>query len=504
MTADLETRLRALPEHLDGLRAPGDLAGSVRSRHRHARRQRLIVATAAVAALAVAGGSAVAVGTLRTSSAPAAAAPSVTSSVAPSATPPPHGPTPTDPHLRHWPTRGPLAGDATERALVLSDLDAAARAPGHDRWQVPSTGAPTSVLWLGPGFPDRLGVTAGSFAVVQQYVRGTAWLRFLEKSGDHYAVVSGRGGDPIDQPFATFWIPTACQRPPAGVYCPQQYAMLLLAPPGTRTIRFTSDPRETLGTRPDPSRWRDARVLDGYGFTTLPTAQLTTRLRASIDGRSGPLGWATIGRPGPADPAGSPTPTPAIGDISGQDVSWLPIRGLPQLMDSPETYPGLDLWGRLHGLSVRPGYFSPLWGGTLADGSRAAVAQPFVQGTVQPYLVFAVNPPPTKDTKDTFLVRDLPSPVNREQHHSNTVVRQVSALLPLSDGRCELVVVGEPGTTGVRYAGSAIPVQDGVGTLVLPSCDGHDGARITVTKGGTMTYAGPIDSTKPGGGVKRG
>ena len=131
------------------------------------------------------------------------------------------------------------------------------------------------------------------------------------------------------------------------------------------------------------------------------------------------------------------------------------------------------------------------------------MAQPMTGNGGPDHLVFAVNPPPVADPKDTFLVRDLANPSDPR------TVRQVSAFLPLSDGRCELVVVGKPGTTGVRYAadGSSfadLPVTDGVGTLVLPSCDGHAHARIAVRVGGAETYRGPVDSTLPGGGVKHG
>lgn len=182
---------------------------------------------------------------------------------------------------------------------------------------------------------------------------------------------------------------------------------------------------------------------------------------------------------------------------------WLPVRGLPQLLDAPETYPGLDLWGRLHGQPSRSAYGPPLWGGTLADGSRAVIAQPVVAYETPHHLVFAVNPPPRADTGDTFLVRDLPNPAKPK------ALMQVSAYLPLSDGRCELVVVGKPGTTGIRYAedGHAftdLAPRDGVGTRVLASCDDHDAARISVRRGRTEAYAGPVDSTLPGAGVKRG
>jgi len=131
------------------------------------------------------------------------------------------------------------------------------------------------------------------------------------------------------------------------------------------------------------------------------------------------------------------------------------------------------------------------------------VAQPVIAGDTPHHLVFAVNPPPVADTKDTFLVRDLPNPADPK------ALMQVSAYLPLSDGRCELVVVGKPGTSAARYAEDGrtytdLPVRDGVATWLLASCAGHEAARISVRRGGKEAYAGPVDSTRPGAGVKRG
>jgi hypothetical protein len=240
--------------------------------------------------------------------------------------------------------------------------------------------------------------------------------------------------------------------------------MLVPARPGVRSIKVTTDPREH-GVRPiDRSRWRDLPVVDGYSFVPFPYADLRppADLQLLLDGKADTPYSVALTKRGPADPAAPAPTTPALIDTRGRDVTWTPIWGLPQRLDSPETYPGLDLWGKLHGQPGRPGYYSPLWGGTLADGSHAVVAQPLVNYEIVPHLVFAVNPPPVGDTSDTFLARDLANPTDPRS------VQQVSAFLPLSDGRCGLVVVGKPGTTGVRYAedGSSftdLPVTDGSG-----------------------------------------
>ena len=102
-----------------------------------------------------------------------------------------------------------------------------------------------------------------------------------------------------------------------------------------------------------------------------------------------------------------------------------------------------------------------------------------------------------------FLIRDVPVVGDPD------ALAQVSAFVPLSDGRCQLVVVGKPGTTGVRYAAdgtgfATLPVRDGVASRVVDRCDGLGQARISVSRGGTETYRGPVDSTRPGGEVKRG
>ena len=461
MNADLESRLRALPEHLDGLRASDDLAGAVRSRHRTHRRRRLLVASSAAAVLILLAGGAVAVGALRTDAAPAATAPATSTALATSTAP-------ATPRLLPWPTRGPLAGDDT---AVRTALQAAAR---H------ATGTnPPRLLWIGSA-PPGLGRVL-RVAVSQQ--DGTAsrpgitlqWL--TATTGNHWQLLGETSAELTTA--ATSLVMTGVQHC-GGSSCTHTVGVLVIGAPDVVSVRY----------RLTPGPARQVAATGGIALTveTLPVdPDRITQVNASVAvTRSG-------GGSGDAAPGVPALLNPTVLDRPAA-VEWQPARGLPQLLDAPETFPGLDLWGRLHGLSGRPPYGNPVWGGTLADGSRAVVAQPGEGGTGPYHLVFGVTAP----DGTTVLVRDLTNPANV------TTVRQVSALLPLSDGRCELVVVGEPGTTGVRYAGSAIAVKDGVGTLVLPSCDGHDADRITVTEGGTTTYAGPIDSTKPGGGVKRG
>lgn len=178
------------------------------------------------------------------------------------------------------------------------------------------------------------------------------------------------------------------------------------------------------------------------------------------------------------------------------------LRGLPPLLDNPEQNPGLQVWARLHGLTTSmPGYYSPIWGGTLADGSRAILIQPLTPVRIS--TAFMVNPP-AKGTDDTFLVRDVDNPPDPDTVH------QISAYLPLSNGRCELVVVAAPGTTRITYRPTSTssftdlsqPQNDGVGRLVVPTCDGHQDAAIQVFAGANRTYEGPIDSTRPNAGPR--
>jgi hypothetical protein len=488
MSADLESRLRELPERLADLHPRADLADVVRGRHRQHRRLR--ITTAAVATVAALAGTTVAVGSVRDAPPTAPATP----------TAPPRGPAPTDPHLLRWPTRGPLAADVAERAKVMRDLEAGAWADQDTGLRAPSR-RPTHILWLGPAYPGPLPVAASRTALVQQWSGDRRLLAVLENPGDRYRLVTVAGPelDP-DRPFVPLWTPGACRQPPPGRYCPHRWATVVLAAPGTRRIALAPGPPTNP---PDPSLaegWRALPVVDGYAVLTLAPADIDSPLQVRFDGGVPVDLWFWMSPLGPADPDESP-PTRLVDPAASLVDDWLPVRGLPQLLDVAETYPGLDLWGRLHGQPGRSGYGPPLWGGTLADGSRAVVVQPVVARETPHHLVFAVNPP-GGGSGDTFLVRDLPNSADPDE------IMQVSAYLPLSDGRCELVVVGKPGTTGVRYAEDGrtyteLPVRDGVATRVLASCAGHQAARISVHRGSTGSYTGPVDSTRPGAGVKR-
>jgi Sigma-70 region 2 len=108
------------------------------------------------------------------------------------------------------------------------------------------------------------------------------------------------------------------------------------------------------------------------------------------------------------------------------------------------------------------------------------------------HTVFAVNHPPIAGTGDTFLVRDRRNPSEPGK------VEQISAFLPLRDGRCELVVVGRPGTTAVQYAEGGtgfapLSTTDGVGRLPLATCEGHGAGRIRVLRGTEVAFEGPVD-----------
>jgi len=261
MSNDLEARLRDLPERLAGLRAGDDLAAAVRERHRRHRRLRVTTAAVAVAALLV--GTTLAVGTHRGQALPPAApTPSAT------ATPPPHGPTPTDPHLLHWPTRGPLAGDATERAAVLRDLDTFARGDLSTYLNLrlrPPSQAPTHVLWLGPAYPEPLPVRLGPVAVVQQW-NGEPVVLVLEKRDGHYRLLGEGMGRyylhlaPVH--VGALWMPWECTWP--GVSCPRWYAGVVLAAPGTERIELARLPNERDPRDLDAADWQDLTVVDGY------------------------------------------------------------------------------------------------------------------------------------------------------------------------------------------------------------------------------------------------
>lgn len=304
MSADLETRLRALPEQLAGLHAPTDLADVVRGRHRQHRRRRVMAAAAAVLAVLV--GSTVAVGGARD------AGPALPAEPIGTPAPPPRGSAPTDPHLLPWPTRGPLAGDPEERLAVLRDLEVAARSAASSFLRPPSD-APTHILWLGPAYPTPLPVRTRSVAVVQQWTRGEARLGVLEKAGGRYVPIGGSGGSSgFDPATAQLWVPAACKRPPAGVYCPHRFAALVLTAPGIGRIRFTSDPRERNGADVHPDRWRELPTVDGYAFFTLDPAELVSGRvpRITADGTAPPgFSLSVSGQLGPAAPT-EPSPAP--------------------------------------------------------------------------------------------------------------------------------------------------------------------------------------------------
>jgi hypothetical protein len=266
MSADLEARLRALPERLDALRARSDLAEAVRRRHR--RRRRRMAAAAAAATVAVLAGTTVALGTVRDRAPTAPARPVGTSPA------PPQGPAPTDPHLLRWPTRGPLAGDAAERAAVLRDLDTFARGDLSTYLELrlrPPSAAPTHILWLGPASPEPLPVPTGTVAVVQQW-NGEGVLLVLEKRDGRYRLVGEGGGRYWTRAPAhvgVLWVPYECSWPPAGVRCPRRYDGVVLAAPGTRRIRLAIEPYQRYQGNFDRVTWRDLDTVDGTAVLTM-------------------------------------------------------------------------------------------------------------------------------------------------------------------------------------------------------------------------------------------
>ena len=475
MSTDLESRLRALPDRLAGLHAPDDLAAVVRARHRQHRRRRLMAAVVAVAAV-LAGTTAV-VDRVRDGTPTPPAAPL-------------RGPMPTDPRLLHWPTRGPLAGDAEAVRTALLTAAQTYRDTGDPTLRA----GPPHLLWIGPA-GDGTHTLEGldRFAVTQRYVTGEQpglYLQWLSGSAtNRWHLRASFMVVPENAATSLLWSFGPPCLPDRGT-CDDQYVRLLvLGAPDVDTVRYQFPGAPA----------KQAAVTDGFALAT-------ERVDAEDADSSGEISANVVVTRRGGHPESVPTGMPARVKFAVRPppaVEWAPARGLPPVLDAPETFPGLDLWGRLHGLPGRPGYGNPVWGGTLADGSRAVIAQPMTGDGRPDHLVFAVNPPPVADTKDTFLVRDLPNPADPK------AVMQVSAYLPLSDGRCELVVVGKPGTTAVRYAEDGrtftdLAVRDGVGSRVLASCDGHAQARISVRRGSKEAYAGPVDSTQPGAGVKRG
>ncbi len=280
MSTDLEARLRQLPERLGGLHADRGLAAAVRARHRQHRRLRVTTAAVAIAALLV--GTTVAVGSQRRQALPPAAP-------TPSATvTPPRGPAPTDPRLLHWPTRGPLAGDAGERAAVLRDLGTFARGDLSTYLNLrlrPPSDAPTHVLWLGPAYPEPVPVRLGPVAVVQQW-NGEPVVLVFEKRDGHYRLL-GEGTDRYrqlpgqPQSVSVLWMPWECTW--LTVSCPRRSAALLLAAPGTEQIELASVPYGSPWDL-DKLQWREVPTVDGYAVLGVPSVSADQRELARIDG----------------------------------------------------------------------------------------------------------------------------------------------------------------------------------------------------------------------------
>ena len=284
MSTELETRLRELPDRITGLRADRDLAAAVRARHRQHRRLR--VTTAAVAVVAVLVGTLVAVGTRRGQALPPAVpTPSATAT-------PPRGPAPTDGHLLRWPTRGPMAGDAPERAAVLRDVETFARGDLSTYLNLrlrPPSEAPTHILWLGPAYPEPLPVRLGPVAVVQQW-NGEPVVLILEKRAGHYRLLGAgtdRYGQLPGQPpsVSVLWMPWECTW--RTVSCPRRSAALLLTAPGTQQIELAGVPYGPPWDL-DTLRWREVPTVDGYAFLGVPSMTTDRRELARIDGVPAP------------------------------------------------------------------------------------------------------------------------------------------------------------------------------------------------------------------------
>jgi hypothetical protein len=409
----------------------------------------------------------------------------------------PVGELPKDPRLLQWPTRGPFARDQAHLAAATAI------------WKTDKGGPVTPhVLWIGP-VPGYPGARPTNYALMQAWVPGQG----ISLAG---AYVSGAAGtrpplrySPIgpDREIpataaAVSVVPAqhgGCGGP-ADPACdstaPFTRSLLIVAAPTSTAARYAAPPVTTPGPGPRTHEFRDAGLRGGVALVPVavyPAERYlgTTEfydIRVEVDRGRQRVHAGPVDIPLPRIPRSMGTPT---------TIEWHPLRGLPPLLDNPETFPGLDLWGQVHGLGRRPGYGNPIWGGTLADGSRTVLIQPserrdIVLPSVM-HTVFAVNRPPLADTTDTFLVRDQQNPPDPDK------VEQISAFLPLRDGRCELVVVGRPGTTAIQYgeskAGSApLPTTEGVGRLVLPTCEGHDAARIRVLRGSRVAYEGPVDA----------
>jgi hypothetical protein len=412
----------------------------------------------------------------------------------------PVGELPKDPRLLQWPTRGPYARNRAH-------LAAATRTWKTDVGRARVT---PHVLWIGP-VPAQLGARATSYALMQAWVPKEG----LKLAGAYVSGADDRTPPPLAYHPTTRGgtVATAaavsvivsqdggCGRsgmPACDSTDPFTRSLLIVAAPGSTAARYAAPPVTTPGPGPRTHEFRDAG-LDG-GVALVPVSVYPADRYVGTDDLYDIRVEVYRGRQRVhAGPVDIPLPRlPLLGSARPNTIEWSPLRGLPPLLDNPETFPGLDLWGKTHGLRGRPGYGNPIWGGTLADGSRALLIQPSERRDIAlpavVHTVFAVNHPPAADTADTFLVRDRQNPADPG------MVEQISAFLPLGDGRCELVVVGRPGTTAVHYAeskGGFAPLRttEGVGRLVLPTCAGHDAARIRVLRGAKVAYEGPVDAT---------
>lgn len=351
MSADLESRLRDLPDRLAGLEPAGGLAGAVRSRRR--RRRRLVVAGSVTAVLAVLGGGTVAVTTLRDAPDPAPAA-----TAAPS--PVPHGPLPTDPRLLRWPGRGPMVDDA---AAVRAALKVAV-GTYSDTGDPTLDAGPAHLLWIGPARDQGRGPEGiDRFAITQRYVTGERpgiYLQWLSGSASNRWSLRARLPVPAGiAGIGLAWsLSNLCSS--QDTPCPpQDVRVLVLGAPDVTSVRY-----RFVGGPLAP-----APVTDGVGLVTTQVDPIYA------DAGGGMTPYVAVTRRGRDEVAVAvPVPVRLVHprDSTPAAVEWQPLRGLPPLLDAPQTFPALDLWGRLHGSSGRPGYGNPIWGGTLADGSTAA------------------------------------------------------------------------------------------------------------------------------------
>ena len=410
----------------------------------------------------------------------------------------PVGELPKDSRLLRWPTRGLYARD---RAHLAAATGTWKKGPGGTR-------VAPHVLWIGP-VPAHPGARATSYALMQAWVPGEG----LRLAGAYVSGADERPPPPLAYHptssgaiSATDAVSVVVSQdggcggpgmPACGSDAPFTRSLLIVAAPESTAARYAAPPVTTPGPGPRTHEFRDAGLRGGVALVPVSVypAERYVGTDDTYDIRVEVYRGRQRVHAGPVDIPLYRYPTP--GAARTRAIEWSPLRGLPPLLDNPETFPGLDLWGRTHGLRGRPGYGNPVWGGTLADGSRALLVQPSEHRDIALpaviHTVFAVNRPPLADTTDTFLVRDQQNPPDPDK------VEQISAFLPLRDGRCELVVVGRPGTTAIQYgeskAGSApLPTTEGVGRLVLPTCEGHDAARIRVLRGSRVAYEGPVDA----------